>query len=109
MPKAHPADPDPTAEAGKPRPHDRRLRRLRHAPPDPEKYPNLKANRALERALLIQRALALGVPRDQAIRDADEHLAGPAGKPAEAPAKRPARAPGVQSKPTARTRVKPLP
>ncbi|MEA3144522.1 MAG: hypothetical protein QOG31_1846 [Thermoplasmata archaeon] len=108
MPKAHPADPDPTAEAGKPRPHDRRLRRLRHAPPDPEKYPNLKANRALERALLIQRALAMGVPREQALRDADEHLAGTAGKaPAQFPAKRPARAAGA--KPTARTPAKPLP
>jgi hypothetical protein len=73
--KAQPADPAPTAERSKPRPQEARRRPLRLPPPDPEKYPNLEANQALDRALHIHRAMEMGVPRREAIRDADEHLA----------------------------------
>ncbi|HEX2066452.1 MAG TPA: hypothetical protein VHI93_06540 [Candidatus Thermoplasmatota archaeon] len=106
MPKAHPADPRPTAERNKPRPHERRKRRLRITPPDPEKYPNLKANRALDRALHIHRAMQMGVPREQAIRDADEHLAQEHG--AAARKQRPAPTTRVRGSPRSRTRVKRL-
>jgi hypothetical protein len=38
---------------------------------DAERYPNLKRNPALERALRIQQALAQGRPRDEAVRLAE--------------------------------------
>ena len=41
---------------------------------DPERYPNLKRNPALERALRIQQALAQGRPRDEAVQLAEEAM-----------------------------------
>ncbi|HEX2065960.1 MAG TPA: hypothetical protein VHI93_04025 [Candidatus Thermoplasmatota archaeon] len=75
--KAHPADPRPTAERSKPRPSETRKRLprpLRLPPPDPDKYPNLSANAALQRALHIHRALQQGMTRKEAERHADEHV-----------------------------------
>lgn len=53
------------------------------APPlrvDPEKYPNLRINPGLERALRIRQELEKGRPREEAVRLADEAM-GRAGKP----------------------------
>lgn len=41
---------------------------------DPEKYPGLGKNPALERALRIQQALDAGKPRDEAVRLANEAM-----------------------------------
>ena len=53
---------------------------------DPEKYPNLKVNPSLERALRIRQELEKGRPREEAIALADEAM-GRIGKPREAPPK----------------------
>jgi hypothetical protein len=41
---------------------------------DAEKFPNLKANPALERALRIRQELAKGLPREEAVALADEAM-----------------------------------
>lgn len=41
---------------------------------DPERFPNLRSNPALERALRIQQALAQGRPRDEAVRLAEQAM-----------------------------------
>lgn len=63
---------------------------------DPEKYPGLAKNPALERALRIQQALDAGKPRDEAVRLAEDamgkrapHMSTarpqPSGRPASGP------------------------
>lgn len=41
---------------------------------DPDRYPNLKRNPALERALRIQQAIAQGRPRDEAVHLAEQAM-----------------------------------
>jgi hypothetical protein len=53
---------------------------------DPQKYPNLSINPALERALRIRQELQKGRPRDEAVALADQAM-GRLGKPASVPAK----------------------
>ena len=45
-------------------------------PLDEERYPNIAAQRANERAQIIRRARAAGMDRAQASRHADEHARG---------------------------------
>jgi hypothetical protein len=51
---------------------------------DPEKYPNLRINPGLERALRIRQELEKGRPRDEAERLADEAMGREPAKPAKA-------------------------
>lgn len=63
---------------------------------DPEKYPGLAKNPALERALRIRQALDAGKPRDEAVRLAEQAMGKrapvmstarpkPSGRPASVP------------------------
>lgn len=77
---------------------------------DPERYPGLAKNPALERALRIQQALAQGRPRDEAVGLAEQAMgrraprmstarpAANAGNPRKASKARPTRKPSASGR-----------
>jgi hypothetical protein len=92
--KAHPADPAPTAERSKPRPSESRKRpprKLRLPKPDAEKFPNLEANKMLDRALHIHHAMQMGLTRAEAEAHADEHVGPRVARTAPSAARAPSR------------------
>lgn len=98
----------PGPRAGRPKPQPLRV--------DPEKYPHVERNPALERALRIRQALDQGKPRDEAVRLAEQAMGprapvmqrarpAPAGRPSSGPrpggkAERPRRKAAAPARPS---------
>jgi len=69
---------------------------------DPERFPHVERNPALERALRIQQELAKGRPRDEAVRLAEEGMGKRAPRMSTARPGKQSSKPGAQASPRPR-------